>query len=81
MLFVIAILTVLLLPALARALKENRGRNYRENWAQIGKALYVYRQNFNEFYPFIWAASYAYDCPVSAAAAAQHAIMADMDGS
>ena len=51
---IIAILAGMLLPALARAREEARKANCKENCAQVGKALYVYTQNNDEFYPFAW---------------------------
>jgi len=51
---IIAILAGMLLPALARAREEARKANCKENLSQIGKAIYAYTQNFNEYSPFIW---------------------------
>jgi len=51
---IIAILAGMLLPALAKAREEARRANCKENCAQIGKAIYAYTQNNNEFYPFVW---------------------------
>jgi len=51
---IIAILAGMLLPALARAREEARKANCKENLSQIGKAIYAYNQNFNEYFPFIW---------------------------
>lgn len=53
---IIAILAGMLLPALARAREEARRANCKENNAQIGKAIYGYTQNNNEFFPFAWGA-------------------------
>lgn len=51
---IIAILAGMLLPALAKAREEARRANCKENCAQIGKAIYAYTQNNNEFFPFVW---------------------------
>jgi len=51
---IIAILAGMLLPALARAREEARKANCKENLSQIGKAIYAYTQNFNEYSPFVW---------------------------
>lgn len=49
---IIAILAALLLPALARAREEARKAACKENCSQIGKAIYAYTQNNNEYFPF-----------------------------
>jgi len=49
---IIAILAGMLLPALARAREEARRANCKENCSQIGKAIYSYTQNNNEYSPF-----------------------------
>jgi len=51
---IIAILAGMLLPALAKAREEARRANCKQNQAQIGKAIYAYTQNNNEFFPFVW---------------------------
>lgn len=51
---IIAILAGMLLPALARAREEARRANCKENCAQVGKAIYAYTQNNNEYFPFSW---------------------------
>lgn len=51
---IIAILAGMLLPALARAREEARRANCKENCAQVGKAVYNYTQNNNEYFPFSW---------------------------
>ena len=51
---IIAILAGLLLPALARAREEGRKSVCKENQSQIGKSIFAYSQNNNEFYPFAW---------------------------
>jgi prepilin-type N-terminal cleavage/methylation domain-containing protein/prepilin-type processing-associated H-X9-DG protein len=51
---IIAILAGLLLPALARAREEGRRSVCKENCSQIGKAIFSYTQNNNEFFPFCW---------------------------
>ena len=52
---IIAILAALLLPALQRAREEARKAACKENVSQIGKAIYAYTQNNNEYFPFSWA--------------------------
>ena len=51
---IIAILAGLLLPALARAREEGRRSVCKENCSQVGKAIFGYTQNNNEFFPFCW---------------------------
>lgn len=51
---IIAILAGMLLPALARAREEARKANCKENCSQVGKAIFAYTQNNNEYYPFSW---------------------------
>lgn len=51
---IIAILAGMLLPALARAREEARKANCKENCSQVGKAIFAYTQNNNEYYPFAW---------------------------
>jgi len=51
---IIAILAGMLLPALARAREEARRANCKTNCGQVGKAIYSYTQNHNEFFPFVW---------------------------
>jgi len=55
---IIAILAGMLLPALAKAREEARRANCKQNQAQIGKAIYAYTQNNNEFFPFVWGLAY-----------------------
>jgi prepilin-type N-terminal cleavage/methylation domain-containing protein len=49
---IIAILAAMLLPALARAREEARKASCKQNLAQIGKAIFSYTQNYEEFFPF-----------------------------
>ena len=56
---IIAILAGLLLPALARAREEGRKSVCKENCSQIGKAIFAYTQNYNEFYPFSWGPAWS----------------------
>jgi len=65
---IIAILAGMLLPALARAREEARKANCKENLSQLGKAIYAYTQNFNEFFPFIWGPATDPGCPSGYAA-------------
>jgi prepilin-type N-terminal cleavage/methylation domain-containing protein/prepilin-type processing-associated H-X9-DG protein len=51
---IIAILAGMLLPALARAREEARKANCKEQCSQVGKAIFTYTQNNNEYYPFAW---------------------------
>ena len=51
---IIAILASLLLPALARAREEARKAACKTSCAQVGKAIYAYTQNYEEYYPFTW---------------------------
>jgi len=55
---IIAILAGMLLPALARAREEGRRSVCKENVSQVGKAVYSYTQNNNEYFPFTWSAAY-----------------------
>jgi len=55
---IIAILASLLLPALARAREEARKAACKENCSQIGKAIYAYTQNNEEYFPFSWNAAF-----------------------
>jgi len=55
---IIAILAALLLPALARAREEARKTACKENCSQIGKAIYAYTQNNNEYFPFSWGTAF-----------------------
>jgi len=58
---IIAILASLLLPALARAREEARKAACKENCSQIGKAIYAYTQNNEEYFPFSWCAAFGND--------------------
>ena len=53
---IIAILAAMLLPALARAREQARRASCISNLKQIGLALNMYSQDFNEFFP-IWGTS------------------------
>lgn len=55
---IIAILAALLLPALARAREEARKTACKENCSQIGKAIYAYTQNNQEYFPFSWGTAF-----------------------
>ena len=54
---IIAILASLLLPALARAREEARKAACKTACGQVGKAIYAYTQNYEEYFPFSWAAA------------------------
>jgi prepilin-type processing-associated H-X9-DG protein len=54
---IIAILAALLLPALARAREEARKASCKQNLAQMGKAIYCYMLNHNEFFPFSYGSA------------------------
>jgi len=51
---IIAILAGLLLPALAKAREEGRKSVCKTNCEQIGRSIYAYTQNNNEYFPFTW---------------------------
>ena len=51
---IIAILASLLLPALARAREEARKAACKTACGQVGKAIYAYTQNYEEYFPFAW---------------------------
>ena len=53
---IIAILASLLLPALARAREEARKAACKTACGQVGKAIYAYTQNYEEYFPFSWGA-------------------------
>ena len=48
---ILAILAGMLLPGLAKSREEARRANCKENLSQIGKAIYAYTQNNNDFMP------------------------------
>jgi len=50
---IIAILAGLLLPALAKAREEGRKSVCKSNCEQLGRAIYAYTQNNDEYFPFV----------------------------